>query len=202
MMLHRMTAEELRRAYETDLREAFPPSELKPLFAMEQLCAKGLYDPLCLVDEENGVRGYVLLWRHEDGKHILIDYLCVPVRQRNRGIGAKLLDAMRRYYPADTVFFWESEAPTGDAEQDEMILRRLGFYQRCGATVMDYECALFGVRFKTLCCAHRLPDEDTVLQKHREIYLHHFGQERYDRYIQIPLRTGEEPVPVTDWTEE
>ena len=67
---------------------------------------------------------------------------------------------------------------------------------------MNYECALFGVRFKTLCCAERLPDEDMVLQKHREIYLHHFGQERYDRYIQIPLRPGEEPVPVTDWTEE
>lgn len=202
MMLYRMTAEELRRAYETDLREAFPPSELKPLAAMEQLCEKELYDPLCLADAEHNVLGYVLLWRHEDGKHILIDYLCVPARQRNRGIGARLLEEMRRYYPADTVFLWESEAPTGDAAQDEMILRRLGFYQRCGATMLGYECALFGVRFKTLCCAVDLPDEDTVLQKHREIYLRQFGQVRYDRYVQIPLRPGEEPFPVTDWTEE
>lgn len=202
MMLYRMTAEELRHAYETDLRKAFPPSELKPLAAMKQLCEKGLYDPLCLADDENRVLGYVLLWRHEDGKHILIDYLCVPARQRNRGIGAKLLEVMRAHYSPDTVFIWESEAPTGDAAQDEMILRRLGFYQRCGATVMSYECALFGVRFKTLCCAECLPDEDTVIQKHREIYLGQFGQERYDRYVQIPLCPGEEPFPVTDWTEE
>lgn len=202
MTLHRMNIGELRRAYETDLTEAFPPSELKPLSAMENLCEKGLYDPLCLMDDTENVLGYALLWRHEDGKYILLDYLCVPARQRNRGIGAKILTAMRDYYTTDTVFLWESEAPTGNEEQDEMILRRLGFYQRCGAKILGYDCALFGVHFKTLCCAEKLPDEETILQKHREIYLHQFGQERYDRFIQIPLHPGEAPFPVTDWTED
>lgn len=202
MTLHHMTVNELRRAYETDLTEAFPPSELKPLSAMENLREKGLYDPLCLLDHDGSVLGYVLLWRHRDGKHILIDYLCVPARQRNRGIGAKLLAAMRAHYPPDTVFIWESEAPTGVESQDEMILRRLGFYQRCGATMLGYDCALFGVHFKTLCCADNLPDEEIILQKHKEIYLHQFGQKRYDQFIQIPLHPGELPFPVTDWTEE
>ena len=202
MTLHRMTGNELRRAYETDLVEAFPSSELKPLSSMEALCAKGLYDPLCLSDKNGDVLGYILLWRHEDGQYILIDYLCVPARQRNRGIGTKLLQAMRAHYPSNTIFIWESEAPTGDSAQDEMILRRLAFYQRCGAVVLDYDNALFGVHFKTLCYTNKLPDEETILQKHREIYLHHFGQERYDRFIQIPLLPGEKPYPVTDWTEE
>ena len=202
MTLHRMSIGELRRAYETDLTEAFPPSELKPLSAMENLCEKGLYDPLCLMDDTGHVLGYVLLWKHTDEKYILVDYLCVPARQRNRGIGAALLSAIREHYPQDAVFIWESEAPTGDEEQDEMILRRLAFYQRCGAKVLGYDNALFGVHFKTLCYAHKLPDEETILQKHREIYLHHFGQERYDRFIQIPLLPGETPFPVTDWTEE
>ena len=201
MTLHYMTRDELRRAYETDLTEAFPPSELKPLFAMEILREKGLYDPLCLHDDDGSVLGYALLWRHEDGKYILIDYLCVPAQQRNRGIGARLLSAVRAHYP-DGVFIWESEAPTGDEAQDEMILRRLAFYQRCGAVVLGYDNALFGVHFKTLCCANDLPDEEIILQKHQEIYLHHFGRERYDRFIQIPLHPGEAPFPVTDWTEE
>lgn len=201
MMLHRMTAQELRRAYETDLREAFPPSELKPLSAMEELCSKGVYDPLCLADEEGGVLGYVLLWRHEDGRYVLVDYLCVPARQRNRGIGAKLLAAMREHYPQDTVFLWESEAPTGDAAQDEMILRRLGFYRRCGAKVLGYDCALFGVHFKILCAASDF-DENEVLRKHQEIYRAQFSPERYERFIQIPLHPGEKPFPVTDWTED
>ena len=202
MKLHHMNSDELRRAYETDLTEAFPPSELKPLSAMEVLREKGLYAPLCLLDDDGSALGYLLLWQHEDGRHILLDYLCVPARQRNRGIGARLLAAMRAHYPPDTVFIWESEAPTGDAQQDEMILRRLRFYQRCGAVVLNYDNALFGVHFKTLCCADPLPDEAIILQKHREIYLHHFGQERYDRFIQIPLHPGEKPFPVTDWTEE
>ena len=202
MRLHHMSVDELRRAYETDLTEAFPPSELKPLFAMEVLREKGLYDPLCFQDNDGSVLGYALLWRHEDEKYILIDYLCVPTRRRNHGIGAALLSAIHEYYPQDTVFIWESEAPTGDEEQDEMILRRLAFYQRCGAKVLDYDNALFGVHFKTLCYANKLPNEAVILQKHKEIYLHHFGQERYDRFIQIPLLPGEMPFPVTDWTEE
>lgn len=202
MTLHRMTAEELRLAYETDLREAFPPSELKPLKAMEELCEKGLYDPLRFVGDENETLGYILLWRHEDGRYVLLDYLCVPAQLRNGGVGAKLLAAMRAHYPPDTVFIWESEAPTGDAAQDEMILRRLNFYQRCGAAVLGYDNALFGVHFKTLCYASSLPEESEVLKKHREIYLRHFGQARYDRYIQIPLRPGEKPFPITDWTED
>ena len=52
MTLKLMNPEELKRAYDTDLREAFPPAELKPLAAMEALRAKGIYDPLCLVDED------------------------------------------------------------------------------------------------------------------------------------------------------
>ena len=203
MILQHMNRDELRRAYETDLVEAFPPSELKPLSAMEILCDKGLYAPLRLMDEHDATLGYALLWHHDDGRYVLIDYLCVPAQLRNQGIGAKLLDAMRAHYSPDTVFIWESEAPTGDDTQDEMILRRLAFYQRCDAVVLSYDNALFGVHFKTLCCSlSPLPDEDEIMRKHQEIYFNHFGQVRYDRYVQIPLLPGETPIPVTDWIEE
>lgn len=79
MRLHLMNGAELRTAYETDLTEAFPPSELKPLFAMEDLRSKGLYDPLCFLEDDGTILGYALLWRHRDGRYILIDYLCVPI---------------------------------------------------------------------------------------------------------------------------
>lgn len=202
MKLKCMDKAQLRRAYEMDLREAFPPEELKPLSAMEDLLAKGLYDPLCLVEEDGTVLGYALLWRHEDGRYILIDYLCVPARMRNRGIGAKILAAMGDYYPPETIFLLESEAPTGDAAQDAMIHRRLGFYQRCGARLLGYDCALFGVHFKDLCIARSLPEEREILQKHQEIYRAQFTPERYEQYIQIPLNPGEAIKPVTDWTED
>ncbi len=112
-----------------------------------------------------------------------------------------LLKAAIAHYPADTVFIGETEAPTGDPERDGMILRRLGFYARNGAKTLDYDTALFGVHFKTICWANPMPEEAEVLRKHQEIYLERFGQEKYDRFIQIPLHPGEPCREITDWTE-
>ena len=153
MKLEILTPEELKKAYETDLSEAFPPSELKPLSAMESLRERGVYDPLCLRDEAGAVLGYILLWKHLDGRYILIDYLCVPAGRRNGGIGGKLLQTVIDAYPVGTVFLGESEAPSGEPAADEMILRRLAFYRRNGAAFLGYDCALFGVLFKTICWA-------------------------------------------------
>ena len=169
---------------------------------MEALRSRGLYDPLCLFDDDGSAMGYLLLWNHLDGRYHLIDYLCVPARRRNGGIGARLLRMAIDRYPASAVFLGESEAPTGDPSRDEMILRRLGFYRRCGAHTLGYDCALFGVHFKTICWAEPMPPEEEILRKHQEIYLNKFGRERYERFIQLPLRPGEAIHPVTDWTED
>ena len=201
MQLRILTPEELKRVYETDLAEAFPPAELKPLWAMEGMRDRGIYDPLVLVDDEGKMAGYILLWKHSGGRFVLIDYLCVPAGKRNGGVGGRLLEAAIAYYPADTVFIGETEAPTGDPERDEMILRRLGFYARNGAKTLGYDTALFGVHFKTICWADPMPEEAEVLRRHQEIYLERFGQAKYDKYIQIPLLPGEKCYEVTDWTE-
>lgn len=201
MHLRILTPEELKKVYETDLTEAFPPAELKPLWAMEGMRERGIYDPLVLVDGEGGMAGYILLWKHSGGRYILIDYLCVPAGRRNGGVGGRLLEAAIAYYPANAVFIGETEAPTGDPDRDEMILRRLGFYARNGAKTLGYDTALFGVHFKTICWADPMPEEAEVLRRHQEIYLERFGQEKYDKYIQIPLLPGEKCREVTDWTE-
>lgn len=199
MRLEVLSPDMLKTAYETDLKEAFPPAELKPLSAMEAMRSRGAYVPLALRDGD--ALGYILLWKHADGRFILIDYLCVPASRRNNGIGGKILRAVRALYPPDTVFIGESEAPTGDPARDGIILRRLGFYERHGAKTLDYDTALFGVHYRTLCWADPLPDEALVMHRHQEIYLQQFGREKYDRYIQIPLASGEALRPVTDWTE-
>lgn len=201
MHLKTLTPEELKKVYETDLKEAFPPAELKPLSAMERMRARGAYDPLVLLDDEGESAGYILLWKHSDGRYILIDYLCVPARKRNGGIGSALLKAAIAYYSPDTVFIGETEAPTGDPARDEMILRRLGFYARNGAVTLGYDNALFGVHFKTICWADPMPEESEILRRHQEIYLQQFGREKYEKYIQIPLLPGEKCREVTDWTE-
>ena len=203
MQLKSLSPEELAVAYATDLKEAFPPAELKPLSSMTEMMARGIYEAMALCEGGEEPLGYVLLWKHADGRFLLIDYLCVPAGRRNGGLGAKLLSALFAHYPPDTVFIGESEAPTGDAAADEMILRRLGFYQRNGTTILGYDTALFGVHFKTIAwCRAGLPPEEEILRKHREIYLERFAGSRYENMIQVPLRPGEKPVERTDWVED
>ena len=201
MILRVLTPEELAAAYERDFQEAFPPAELKPLEIMERMRDRGVYDPLGYFDEDGTIAGYIFLWKHTGGQYILIDYLCVPAGRRSNGIGGKLLSAVRSYYPPGTVFIGESEAPTGDPNTDAMILRRLGFYRRNGAVTLGYDCALFGVHYKTIVWADPVPDENEVLKKHQEIYLEQFDRVHYDAFIQLPLAPGEAPRPLTKWLE-
>lgn len=196
--LRLLTLEERRSAYDQVFREAFPPAELKPLHSMERMIAAGEYDFLGYF-RKNAALGYACCWK--DGDIILLDYLCVRAEARNGGIGGRILALMREYYPADTVFIGESEAPTGDPERDALILRRLDFYRRSGAVLMDYDCALFGVHYKTLVWAAGPVDQAQVQRRHDGIYRRSFPGWLYDKAVQLPLRPGEAVKPMQDWDE-
>ena len=202
MKLDQMSREELARVYDTHLREAFPPSELKPLAAMERLLDRGLYDPLCLRDEDGTPLGFLLLWWHKSRRLGLIDYLCVPAGRRNGGIGGRMLHAMGTCYPEGTLFLAECEAVTGDPDRDGLILRRQEFYRRNGAAFLPYDCALFGVHFRVILWNGGGADLEEVQAMHREIYRDSLGEDCYQKYIQLPLAPGEKPIPMVAWTEE
>lgn len=201
MTLRSLSPAELARAYETDLKEAFPPAELKPLHAMEAMREGGFYDPLAMFDDEGEIEGYVFLWKHPDGRYILIDYLCVPAGKRGGGIGGRLLRSVIAHYPPETVFIGESEAPVGDPERDALIMRRLGFYARNGAETVGYDCALFGVHYKTICWADPMRADEEILRRHQEIYAAQFSPEKYEKYVQIPFFPGESRKEISDWTQ-
>lgn len=196
--LRKLSDGEIERAYETVFREAFPPEELKPLAAMRRMMGEGQYEPLGLFRDGEPV-GYICCWLDEP--YILIDYLCVDRRFRNRGIGAVILEKTREYYPENTVFIGEVEAPTGDGEADGLIRRRLGFYARCGARTLSYDTAAFGVHYKTIAWAAGELDEAEVMARHDGFYRRNFPPERYAAAIQIPLRPGEKPFRRTAWDE-
>lgn len=197
-----LTDTELKFAYKKVLKEAFPSSELKPLRSIRVMVKKGIYDTLGLFEEGEPI-GYVFLWRDEpeESHFVLMDYLCVPDDVRNGGIGGRLVEAARAYYPEDYVFIAEAEAPTGDPEKDALILRRLGFYERNGARIAGYDTALFGVHYKTVVWAKSEVSDEKVLNRHDGIYRRHMGGIIYDKFIQIPLREGEKPRPYSIWTQ-
>ena len=121
MELRIPSPEQLRTVYDRDLKEAFPPEELKALRSIEQIWAEGWYRPWCLFDGDSIV-GEAFLWLGHPG-WALLDYLCVSAGSRNSGLGSVLLQKLREA-EADTVIFGESEAPEG-APDPELAERRL-----------------------------------------------------------------------------
>ena len=191
----------LHHIYHEHLSHAFPRMERKPLSAMEKLMAAGRYEALGLYDGEDLV-AYALIWLEPGWPFALLDYLGTMAGLRDRGLGSRMLDLLAEHYAHFRGIFGEAEAPeNGDPAGEPLRRRRLAFYQRNGFRYGGYDCALFGVHYKTLCWAEPMPAEEEILRKHQEIYLNQFGRERYDRYIQLPLQPGEAVRPVTDWTE-
>ncbi len=198
MELKTLNERELSALYREEMVYDFPKSELKPLGAMLRLLEMGQYDPLVVT--ENGERvGYAMMWLPKSRQGALLEYLGVLRGKRSAGLGAQILPLLTQRYGQ---LFGEAEAPTSEDEaENHLRRRRIGFYERNGFRVLDYECALFGVHFK---CLYRGPqtDDRAVEQLHRSVYADYFSPQHMERYIQLPLKPGEEIHPAPAWTEE
>lgn len=182
MELRLPSPEQLNAVYETDMKEAFPAAELKPLHAMEEMWRNGWYKPYCLFDGDT-ILGVCFLWLGRPGWAI-IDYLAVTKNARNGGLGAKILQMIRDAEP-DIVLFGEAEAPE-DAPDPAMAERRLGFYARCGLITAGYDTEIFGVHYKTLYLPGHVFSEEELMEQHRFIYQNQFSPEKYAKFVQIP----------------
>lgn len=198
MELELLNKEELTALYQNEMTGDFPHAELKPLRAMLRLMDMGRYDPL-LVTENGKPVGYALLWLPENREGALLEYFGVLRGLRNSGLGTKILALLVERYGQ---IFGEAEKPNSDdPEENDLRRRRIAFYERNGFRVLDYECALFGVHFN---CLYRGPETDDrkVEAMHRGVYAGYFSPAHMERYIQLPLRPGEEIHPAPEWVEE
>ena len=187
--------EQLRTVYDRDLKEAFPPEELKALRSIEQIWAEGWYRPWCLFDGDSIVGEAVLWLGHPGGA--LLDYLCVSAGSRNSGLGSVLLQKLREA-EADTVIFGESEAPEG-APDPELAERRLGFYARNGLRTAGYDTEMFGVHYKTLYLAAGEVDEAELMRQHRFVYENTFAADKFHKYVRIPYDPDAVPGAKVPW---
>ena len=198
MKLKLLSKEELTSLYREHLVSDFPKSELKPLKGMHNLMDRGVYDPLLVLEGERPV-GYAMVWLSPDRKGALLEYFGVIRGLRNGGIGSGILSVLTERYGQ---LFCEAEAPTSeDPAENDLRRRRLGFYQRNGFRVLDYECALFGVHFN---CLYRGPEQDdrVVEKMHQGVYADYFTPAHMERFIQLPLKPGEPIHPAPEWVEE
>ena len=198
MELKLLNKEELTEIYNGEMVADFPKSELKPLRAMLRLMDMGRYEPL-LVTEKGEALGYALVWLPRNREGGLLEYFGVLRGKRNGGLGSRVLALLLERYGQ---LFGEAEAPdSDDPAENDLRCRRIGFYERNGFRVLDYQCALFGVHFN---CLYRGPEEDdrAVEVLHRSVYADYFSPEHMERYIQLPLRPGEAIHPAPAWIEE
>lgn len=199
MMEFRLASrEQVAMVYERDLKPSFPPSELKPLANIQDMCRAGCYRPWCLFEGEE-IAGECFLWLGRPG-WALLDYLCVAEERRNGGEGARMLRQLRQAEP-ETVILVESEAPV-HAPDPVMAERRLRFYARNGLRTAGYDTDIFGAHYKTLYLWREpLPDE-RLMEENRFIYQNRFPKEKYDRYVRIPRDPAAEPGKLVPWNEE
>ena len=198
MELKTLDREGLERLYHEELERVFSDSERRPLGAMLRLLEIGQYEALLAIEEGEPI-GYAMLWLSEAPDSALLEYLGVLRGKRNGGAGSQILTLLGERYQQ---LFGEAEAPdTGDPEEDDLRRRRIGFYLRNGFRVLDYMCALFGVRFH---CLYRGPelDDRKVQELHRRVYSDYFSQDHMERYIQLPLAPDEPVHPAPRWMEE
>ena len=186
---------QLQQIYETELKRAFPPAELKPLSSMVRMWQEGKYKPLCLYDGEDAV-GAAFLWMGRPGWAIL-DYLCVFEGHRNAGLGEIILRLLPQA-EKDTVIFGEAEAPV-HAPDPAMAERRLGFYLRNGLRFGGYDTDIFGIHYRTLYLAEFEVEDEDLMAAHQYIYQSSFTPENYARYVMIPRDPSLPPIPQIPW---
>ena len=198
MELRLLNKEELTALYQNELMEDFPHSELKPLKAMLRLMDLGRYDPLIITENGQDV-GYAMLWLMQERSGALLEYFGVLRGLRSAGQGTRIISLLAQRYGQ---LFGEAEAPCShDPDINELRQRRIAFYERNGFRVLDYQCALFGVRFN---CLYRGPETDDrrVEAMHRAVYAQYFSPAHMQRYIQLPLKPDEAIKPAPEWVEE
>ena len=196
MKLKIPTIEQLREIYRTDMKESFPPAELKPLSAIERMWQEGRYQPYCLYDDGEEPIGLGFLWLGHPG-WALLDYLCVTSSRRNDGLGGEILRLLHEMEP-DTVIFGEAEAPV-HAPDPAMAERRLGFYRRNGLHVVNYDSEVFGVHYKTMYLANREVDEEELMREHAYVYQSSFTPEKFEQFVRIPFDPNGQQSQQVPW---
>ena len=176
--------QDLKTAYERDLKISFPPSELKALCHIIAARDAGKYQPWCLYDD-NILIGECFLWSGNPG-FVLLDYLCVTPDRRNDGLGGVMLSRMREKLP-DDIILCETETPT-HADDPEMAKRRVGFYRRHGAKLSGFEAEIVGVRYQILYWSpgDKIIPDNIILKEYMALYQNALTPETYRRYCRIP----------------
>ena len=186
-----LTAEELTNVYLNEMRRDFPAGELKPLSMILNSEAAGTAHTWG-VYEDDALVAYLLMVRPVGCEVSQLDYFAVLPQYRAGGIGAVLLAALPDHEKDAQAILIEAECPE-KAEDEDMAVRRLGFYARCGARDTGYYEHLFDAWFRILVLpcpgAPELSDKD-ALDALVSCYKRTISESQWRTYVQFYAPDG------------
>jgi ribosomal protein S18 acetylase RimI-like enzyme len=119
--------------------DSFPASERGDFGEMIEDIANGTRWLFVALDADHLIGFAVLLHSIIPGVHLL-EYLAIARDQRNHGLGAKLLKHLQaeiKQRGNSSGIIFEVESDDADTDERELRARRIAFYKRNGAQIID-----------------------------------------------------------------
>ncbi len=110
---------------------SFPPEERRPWHTITHPADAAGPQLLIALDGDRQL-GFVTIWHF--GTFIYIEHLAVEPSLRGAGTGAAILRALTEKYSLPIALEVEPQA-----DNNPMAARRIGFYERCGFSVLDFD---------------------------------------------------------------
>ena len=152
-------------------REAFPREERKPFSIIKRMQKTGKTD-IWIFEEDGKFLGMATTINGTD--KILVDYFAVTKKERGKGNGGRMLEAIIKHYLPRAVFL-EIEIPYEDADNYAERKRRKSFYLSHGLCEIGTRAKLFGVDMELLGTGISMSFDE-----YRNFYLENYGRFAYD----------------------
>lgn len=155
--------------YNNSLKKEFPVNERRPLV----LIIKGMFTNTyeCLGAFYKGrMLGYAFFLKRDDD--YLWDYLAVLKKYRCRGVGSKIIKAVKEFYKDANSVIGEVENPVyaDNSEESEIMKRRLNFYLRNGCIDTGVRTITFGAHFIIIKILGKKQSKATVAKLYQRYY--------------------------------
>ena len=128
-------------------RSAFPRCERKPFRMIISMWRRGKTD-VWRCEWQGRFAGFATTINDE--QLILLDYLAIEGGLRGKGIGSRMLDALKRAYLGKGMFV-EIESPFEDGPDARERRQRKRFYESNGMRPAGVMAEVFGVKMELLC---------------------------------------------------
>lgn len=151
------TKEDMAALYHEHIIRDFNADERRPLRIIQRLMREGYYT--CYILREDGrMLAYACLIHAPEIESTLLDYFAVVPESRSGGVGGRFLAQLREICPAEGIIL-ECEMPSEAKDDADRIVRerRIAFYERNGAELIDCGWHAFGVEYNLLWLPVRKP---------------------------------------------